>query len=305
MSTSERSKDEGKRTRKPKLHYAPEDYVCERFENDPTSFNGKVPPHGGWRAHGLVFAEELAQLQEIHGKYKQLGTKVGRGRKTKSGSSSSSDRGFTVSSNNSGDDTCSTPIKRRRGRPLGSGKKSSVVGKMTKDGSTVVKRGRGRPRRNNQAIDNGKQTENKWESYKKNAMKYVRAISQGKYVVDVYQQDKGHQDMGFARDEINRYRQKIHSSKRLLKDLVKQIVEENMDHTQFEQLKGGDDDNMVDINDVYCSVCNLDAVSEENDIVLCDRVGKSTVASRSLFCSHCYLISLIYSLFHRHFLDNC
>ena len=83
--------------------------------------------------------------------------------------------------------------------------------------------------------------------------------------------------MGFAHDEINRHIQKIQSYKRALKDLVKKLVNENMDHTQYEQLQQEDDDGMIDINEINCSVCHLDAESEENDIVLCDRVGMSAI----------------------------
>ena len=223
-----------KRTRKPKQVYSPEGYVCEVFENDPLSFCGRVPPHGGSRAHSHAYDVEFQQPSG------------------KNGSSSSQGRAGNAPVN----------IK-KRGRPPGSlnkpkGLKLSFLG--------VKKRG-------NKTLDQSNQNNNKWDTYKKDAMKYLRVIAQANYIVDVYRQDKGHQDTGFARDEINRHLQKIYSSKKVLKSLVEKLSLENEDHIQFDQLQEEDMDGMIDINDVNCSVCNLDAENEENDIILCDRAG--------------------------------
>ena len=260
MSTADGVEGMEKRVRKPKMHYSPEGYVCERFENDPGSFNGKIPAHGGSRAHSHAYSKEYRLLDGRPKKYQGLeeehGVYMGGDRASSSSSS---------------------PIKHGRGRPIGSGKKSSGVQNSVQEKSHGMARKRGRPRRTNKAIDMGVQSNNKWETYRKEAMKFIRMISKANYVVDVYQQDRGHQDMGFAHDEINRHIQKIQSYKRALKDLVKKLVNENMDHTQYEQLQQEDDDGMIDINEINCSVCHLDAESEENDIVLCDRVGMSAI----------------------------
>lgn len=74
-----------------------------------------------------------------------------------------------------------------------------------------------------------------------------------------------------------------------------------VDHKVFHSMAHADEEDMIDVQDIYCSVCGLDTEDDsENDIVLCDRVGCNKAyhllcldpPMQSLEKAGCYLLLL-------------
>ena len=113
----------------------------------------------------------------------------------------------------------------------------------------------------------------KWDIYKKNALKFIRLIEKQNFILDVYQKDKG-REKGFGEGEIKNSFDTINQAKSSIKELIEQLVKENSDHKSFLQLEIPDEDDCINVEEVYCSKCGLDSTDQEadNDIVLCDRI---------------------------------
>jgi hypothetical protein len=142
---------------------------------------------------------------------------------------------------------------------------------------------RGRRRKSRLSQGNYDKAENKWKWYKQSIKTMANNICNEEYQLSALTADRksapavsraeaARQLLGLQ--EVQQCSQRIHRLKRNIRNRLVELTKENANDTQWPQLMDNCDeaDDMVDLSEVMCSVCNQ-ADCEENDILLCDNYG--------------------------------
>ena len=125
----------------------------------------------------------------------------------------------------------------------------------------------------NVALDGN--AENKWKAYKDRVKRGLSYLNKEMHNLEVNFEGKSAPERGVnpaheaARKECE---ERIFKAKQAIVSTLRAIASENCDHIRWPQLEEGDENDMIDVQDILCSKCNLEE-EEDNDILLCDRAG--------------------------------
>lgn len=114
---------------------------------------------------------------------------------------------------------------------------------------------------------------NKWDQYRAAMKKAASILSRELHFEDVYKTQskdtRGDYSGNFS--ELDKCQQRIFDAKKSIIGVFKSVEAENKDHKRWPQLEAEDgDDDMVNIDEIYCSKCGSED-EEGNDILFCDK----------------------------------
>jgi len=117
---------------------------------------------------------------------------------------------------------------------------------------------------------------NKWDQYRVKIKKLISNISRLTHFLDVYTQESRKKsnviDISEEGDECVEVFNGLEKAKKDLRVALYAIAEENATDHRWPQLEDDDEEGLVELNEVMCSVCNS-TDEEGNDILICDRTG--------------------------------
>lgn len=117
---------------------------------------------------------------------------------------------------------------------------------------------------------------NKWDRYRRKIKSGISNISRLTHYLEVYTQESRKKssviDISEEGEECLEVYNGLEKAKRDLRVTMFAIAEENAVDKRWEQLEEEDEDGLVELDEIMCSVCGL-ADEEDNDILICDRVG--------------------------------
>lgn len=134
-----------------------------------------------------------------------------------------------------------------------------------------------RRHRNIELNQHNTEVKNKWDTYREIMKKLVTSLKRKMHYIEGYnlQSKKLDNAMKFNAnqyDETKVIEESAVKLKCLILDTFKRIDDECDEYTRWPQLDEPDDNGLVDLESVMCSVCNQQD-REGNDILICDRAG--------------------------------
>jgi hypothetical protein len=122
--------------------------------------------------------------------------------------------------------------------------------------------------RNEAAGDNGQI--NKWDNYRMLIKRSLQYYTKETHYLELYTQES---KMLKENDkELQKIQTKIQQLKQTIVSTLQALDAENAEYKRWPQLTEADEDDMVEVADIMCSVCNQEE-TETNDILLCDKDG--------------------------------
>jgi hypothetical protein len=116
--------------------------------------------------------------------------------------------------------------------------------------------------------------ENKWKVYRDRIKKALAFLTKEIHNMEVNFEGKTAPSRGSEQWEKMRREceEKIFKAKQLIVSTLRAIASENNEHKRWPQLAEADENDMISVDEIYCSKCNLEE-TEDNDILFCDREG--------------------------------
>jgi hypothetical protein len=116
--------------------------------------------------------------------------------------------------------------------------------------------------------------ENKWKLYRDRIKKALAFLTKEIHNMEVNFEGKTAPSRGSEQWEKMRREceEKIFKAKQLIVSTLRAIASENSEHKRWPQLAEADENDMISVDEIYCSKCNLEE-TEDNDILFCDREG--------------------------------
>ena len=117
---------------------------------------------------------------------------------------------------------------------------------------------------------------NKWDAYRRKVKMLINVVNRESHFFDVRTRENRLSgnviDIVEDDPEVTNTVERLNQAKRDIRNMLKSISQENKDERQWSQLAEADDQGLVDIDQVMCSLCGQPD-EEGNDILLCDHDG--------------------------------